>query len=114
MRFCTSWSTTTKSTAISWAIYGPAASFLHPPRDGGKIRNDMKLRDLFIAAATWIPLLAAEDQPSALIMVYREEVKPGRMAALVHIEEDAARYCAKMHCPNPYVAISSFTGPNEV
>jgi hypothetical protein len=47
-------------------------------------------------------------------MIYREEVRPGRMAALVHIEEDAARFCAKMHCPNPYVAISSFTGPDEI
>ena len=74
----------------------------------------MKLRDLFIAAAVCVPLLPAEDQPAALILAYREEVKPGRMAALVHIEEDAARYCAKLHCPNPYVAISSFTGPNEV
>jgi hypothetical protein len=36
------------------------------------------------------------------------------MSALIHIEEDAARFCAAAHCPNPYLAITSITGPNEI
>ena len=31
----------------------------------------------------------------------------------MRIEEAAARFCAKAGCPNPYLAISSITGPNE-
>jgi hypothetical protein len=74
----------------------------------------MKPGTLFIAAAICVPLLRAEDQPAPILFIYREEVKPGGMGKLVHIEEEAASFCAKMHCPNPYVAISSFTGPNEI
>ncbi len=36
------------------------------------------------------------------------------MPRLVQIEEAAAQFCATAHCPNPYLAISSITGPNEI
>jgi hypothetical protein len=68
----------------------------------------------FIAAVFFVLPLAAQDPPSPIINVYREEVKPGRMSAYVRIEEDAARFCAKAGCPNPYLAINSITGPREV
>lgn len=71
------------------------------------------MRPIILAIIASIPL-AAQDPPSAFIYVYREQVRPGRMAALVRIEEDAARFCAKANCPNPYFAITSMTGPNEV
>jgi hypothetical protein len=48
------------------------------------------------------------------VNIYREQVKPGRMAKVVQIEEAAARFCAKMSCPNPYLAITSITGPTEL
>jgi hypothetical protein len=58
--------------------------------------------------------LAAQDPPAALVQIYRERIKPGKIAAYVRIEEAAARFCAKMNCPNPYFAMTSLTGPNEV
>jgi hypothetical protein len=36
------------------------------------------------------------------------------MAKVVQIEEAAARFCATAHCPNPYLAITSITGPDEI
>jgi hypothetical protein len=36
------------------------------------------------------------------------------MSKYLQIEEAAARFCAQAHCPNPYVAITSITGPTEV
>lgn len=30
------------------------------------------------------------------------------------IEEDAARICANLHCPNSHLAMESLTGPKEV
>jgi hypothetical protein len=57
---------------------------------------------------------SAQDPPYPLVQIYREQVKPGAMTRLVNIEESAARFCAAAHCPNPYLAISSVTGPNEI
>jgi hypothetical protein len=69
---------------------------------------------LWFAAVALLPLLSAQEPPSPLLYVYREQIKPGRMAVVVHLEEEAARFCAKANCPNPYVAVSSITGPNEI
>src|ERR1700744_5143073 len=59
-----------------------------------------------------VPLLAQES-PAKLAYLYREEVQPGRVAAFVALEEEAARICAQAPCPNPYFAIQSMTGPTE-
>ena len=67
----------------------------------------------FLALAATIQPLAAQDPPSSIIYVYREQIKPGKIAAYTQIEEAAARFCAKANCPNPYFAITSITGPNE-
>jgi hypothetical protein len=72
----------------------------------------VKLRNLVIAAA--ILPLAAQDPPAPLAWFYREQIKPGKVAAYVRIEEGAARTCARLNCPNPYFAITSLTGPDEV
>ncbi len=64
---------------------------------------------LLLAAAA-----RAQEPPSPILYIHREQVQPGRMSALVHIEEEAARFCATAHCPNPYIAISSITGPDEI
>jgi hypothetical protein len=58
--------------------------------------------------------VAAQEPPAAIINVYREQVKPGVISKYMQIEEAAARFCAQAHCPNPYVAITSITGPTEV
>jgi hypothetical protein len=67
----------------------------------------------FLALAASIQPLSAQDPPSAIIYVYREQIKPGKIAAYSRIEEGAARFCARANCPNPYFAITSITGPNE-
>ena len=66
-----------------------------------------------LAFAVSIPSLVAQDPPSAIIYVCREEIKPGKIVAYTQIEEAAARFCVKANCPNPYFAITSITGPNE-
>jgi len=72
----------------------------------------VKLRHITLALVASIPL-AAQDPPSAIVNIYREQVKPGKVAAYMEIEEAAARFCARAGCPNPYFAITSITGPNE-
>ena len=73
----------------------------------------MKSSVLFLTIIASIPL-AAQDPPYPLVQIYRERVKPGRMSKVVQIEEAAAGFCAKAGCPNPYLAITSMTGPNEI
>lgn len=70
----------------------------------------MKFPVAFLAAAACI---SAQDPPSAIVHIHREQIKPGKIAAYTRIEEDAARFCAKAGCPNPYFAITSITGPDE-
>ena len=73
----------------------------------------MKFSVLFLSVIASIPL-AAQEPPYPLVYVYREQVRPGRMLKVVQIEESAAQFCAKAGCPNPYVAITTITGPNEI
>lgn len=47
-------------------------------------------------------------------VVSREYVKPGKDLPYNEIETDAARICARMGCPNAYLAINSITGPTQV
>lgn len=56
---------------------------------------------------------AAQEPPAPVLYIYREQVKPGRIAAFTVIEERAARSCARMKCPNPYIAVSPVSGPAE-
>jgi hypothetical protein len=58
-------------------------------------------------------IASAQDPPSPFVYIYREQIKPGKIAAYTRIEEAAASFCAKARCPNPYLAITSLTGPNE-
>jgi hypothetical protein len=70
----------------------------------------VKLSVVFLAASACV---SAQYPPSPIIYIYREQIKPGKIAAYTQIEEAAARFCAKADCPNPYFAITSITGPNE-
>lgn len=65
-------------------------------------------------AAVWLMPAIAQDPSPGVIQIYREPVRPGKMSFVVKIEEEAARFCATAHCPNPYVAISSITGPSDI
>jgi hypothetical protein len=48
-----------------------------------------------------------------LLQIYRDFLKPGTDSAYRENEEDAARICARLECPNPYLTIESLTGPKE-
>ena len=59
-----------------------------------------------------LPML--EEHPPQILQIYRDSVKRGSGAAFKMIEEDAARICADLHCPNVHLAIESLAGPKEV
>jgi hypothetical protein len=48
------------------------------------------------------------------LLIHRDVLKPGVEATYRAIEEDAARICAELKCPNPHLAIESVTPPTEV
>jgi hypothetical protein len=58
--------------------------------------------------------LAPPAEPPQILQVYRDFLKQGAESAYREIEEDAARICARLGCPNPYLAIESLGGPSEV
>ena len=49
-----------------------------------------------------------------ILQIYRDSVKRGREADFRTIEEDAARICADLRCPNVHLAMESLTAPIEV
>jgi ribosomal protein S12 methylthiotransferase accessory factor YcaO len=53
-------------------------------------------------------------RPPVLLQIVQERVNPDGEAAYGRIEEELARLCAHMNCPNRYLAIASLTMPREV
>jgi hypothetical protein len=53
-------------------------------------------------------------KPPKILQVYRDFPKPESFAEYAKIEEDAARICVELHCPYPFLAMESLTGPKEV
>ncbi len=53
-------------------------------------------------------------KPPKLLQVYRDFPKSESFSEYVKIEEDAARTCVELHCPHPFLAMESLTGPKEV
>jgi hypothetical protein len=72
------------------------------------------MRALFALSIGLAMQLAPATQPAQILQIYRDFLKPGSDAAYREIEESAARICARMKCPNPYLAIESLTEPIEV
>jgi hypothetical protein len=60
-----------------------------------------------------VPAFAQTATPKVLL-VYRDVLKPGVEQDYGKIEDDAAKLCASMHCPNPYLAIETVDDPKEV
>lgn len=58
------------------------------------------------------PLLAQQADPR-FMYIYRDSLKRGVDSAYGTIEDDGARICADLRCPNPYLAIESLSGPRE-
>jgi hypothetical protein len=45
--------------------------------------------------------------------IYRDSLKAGVDSRYRTIEDDAARICADLKCPNPYLGLESLSGPHE-
>jgi hypothetical protein len=58
--------------------------------------------------------LMAQERPPQFLQIVRESLKQGGEAAYKAIEEDAARICADLKCPNSHLAMESLAGPKEV
>ena len=74
-------------------------------------------KTILYATAICLPAFAAEPtppQPSPVIRVYVEQLKPGRSAAHEASESAFARAYAKANYPSHYLALSSMAGPEEV
>jgi len=57
--------------------------------------------------------LAPDPAPPRILYIDRDFPKPGNEDEYRQIEDDAARICAEMTCPNPYIGIESLTGRKE-
>ena len=66
-----------------------------------------------IAVLAWMPLPCQQPAPRFLYY-YRDSLKLGVDSAYRVIENDGAQICADRHCPNPYIALESLSGPHEV
>ena len=58
--------------------------------------------------------LSAQHRPTPILFVVREYLNPSIDAEHHQIEEDAAKICFDLKCPNPYLVLKSVTGPSEV
>jgi hypothetical protein len=56
---------------------------------------------------------ATAGTPPAILEIYRDQVKPGKMADYTRLEGEAARACAHASIW-PYLAMQAVTGPQEV
>jgi len=56
----------------------------------------------------------AEERPPQILQIYRDFVNRGSEAAFRQVEEDAARICADLDCPNVHLAMESRAAPVEV
>ena len=68
---------------------------------------------VWIAFAFQLQTAGAQVQPSRVLNIHRDFLLPGNEEKYRTIEEDGARICAEMKCPNPYIGIESLTGPKE-
>ena len=62
-----------------------------------------------------VPANAQQGQlaPPAVLQIYRDQVKPSKMAEFARIEGEAAQVCARASTW-PYLTIQTMTGPQEV
>lgn len=58
--------------------------------------------------------IAASAQPTPLLQIVREPLKPGAEAAFTAIEQERAHMSATLGCPHPYLGAESVTGPKEI
>ena len=54
------------------------------------------------------------ERPPRLLQIYRDFVNAGSETVFKAVEEDAARVCAELDCPNVHLAMESLTTPTQV
>ena len=64
------------------------------------------------SAGTFIHAQQAQASPPAILEIYRDPVKPGKMTEYTHVEGEAALACSRASTW-PYMAIQSITGPQS-
>ena len=57
--------------------------------------------------------LFAQQAPPPFMYIYRDSLKDGVDSAYGAIEDEAARICTDLECPNPYLGLESVSGPHE-
>jgi hypothetical protein len=67
---------------------------------------------MLLLAHLALPLGAQVPAPR-FMYIYRDSLKRGVDSVYSVIEDDGARICADLRCPNPYLAIESLSGPHE-
>ena len=63
---------------------------------------------------TILPPPSQFPKPPNILQVYRDFPKFETISEYAKIEEEAARICVELHCPHPFLAMESLTGPKEV
>jgi hypothetical protein len=71
------------------------------------------MHTIILALALIAPSLCAQGPAPRFMYIYRDSLKRGVDSAYRIIENDGARICADLRCPNPYVALESLSGPHE-
>lgn len=75
-----------------------------------------RLLTILVLLVVWtVPAVSqsAPAAPPAILQIYREQVKPGKMAEYARVEGEAAHACARASTW-PYLTIQAITGPQEV
>lgn len=75
----------------------------------------LRIAICLLLAACSLPVygLQAQSSAPAVLQIYRDRIKPSKMAEYTRIEDEAAEACAKASTW-PYLTIQSMTGPQEV
>src|SRR5262245_49619609 len=60
-----------------------------------------------------LPALLGTQPPPRILFIHRDSLKQGVDSAYRAIEEEAARICAELRCPNPYLGLESLSGTHE-
>src|ERR1051326_1993089 len=68
---------------------------------------------LLLGASSLAAVAQVQSAPPPLLQIYRDPVKPSRMAEYSRIESEAAMACARASTW-PYLAAQTMTGPQEV
>lgn len=71
------------------------------------------MRSAIVCLGFFAMALSAQ-KPPAILQIVREQLKPGAEPAYGRIEEQIAQLCARMNCPNRYLALASVSLPREV